>query len=225
MATPEKMGLRERKKHLTRETIADAALALSVERGLANVTLDEIANLAFVSARTVSNYFSCKEEAVARAGAHDLLELVDAFTLRPADEPPMDALRQVLIDFAASLSPERLRVERQKLEVEQEYPALHPYQVAQYDELEASLREAIAARTHTNGDTDVYPWIAAAAAVSAISSSIRLWARTESGPEALPELIGAAFDQIAGGLRPPSSAEDGAHASHGPPHRSAAAPA
>ncbi|MPV90349.1 TetR/AcrR family transcriptional regulator [Georgenia ruanii] len=216
MATPDKMGLRERKKHLTRETIADAALALSVERGLANVTLDEIANLAFVSARTVSNYFSCKEEAVARAGSQDLFGLVDDFATRTSDESPMEALRLVLVDFAGSLSPERLRVERQKLQVEREYPALRPYQVAQYDELEAALRETIAARTHTNVDADVYPWIAAAAAVSAVSSSIRLWARSESEPETLPELIRAAFDQIAGGLRPPSVDQNDTHAARVP---------
>ena len=56
-------GLRELKKQITREAIADAARQLALGNGLDHVTLDEIAHVAFVSPRTVSNYFSCNGEA------------------------------------------------------------------------------------------------------------------------------------------------------------------
>lgn len=54
-------GLRERKKAETRQALAEAALALAVERGPAAVTVDDIADAAGVSARTVFNYFPTKE--------------------------------------------------------------------------------------------------------------------------------------------------------------------
>lgn len=48
---------------------AKAALALTKKRFLANVTLEEVGRVAFVSPRTVSNYISFKEEAVVAAGS------------------------------------------------------------------------------------------------------------------------------------------------------------
>ncbi|TRW46140.1 TetR family transcriptional regulator [Georgenia yuyongxinii] len=196
-------NLRERKKQLTREAIAEAALALAVEHGLANVTVEEIARLAFVSPRTVSNYFSCKEEAVATAGCQDLPDLAEDLAARPAGEPPADALRAVLLAYVGSRTPEQLRLEVHKLAVEREHPALRPFWVAQYDDLEASLRAAIAERTGTDPDVDVFPWLAAATAASALSASVRIWARPEANRQALPDLVAAAFDEVAAGLRGP----------------------
>ncbi|WP_448072537.1 TetR/AcrR family transcriptional regulator [Georgenia yuyongxinii] len=199
-------SLRERKKQLTREAIAEAALALAVERGLGNVTVEEIARLAFVSPRTVSNYFSCKEEAVAAAGCQDLDDLAEDLAARPAGESPADALRAVLLEYVASRTPEQLRVEVHKLAVEREHPALRPYWVAQYDSLEASLRGAVADRTGTDPAVDVYPWLVAATAASALSASVRIWARPDGDGQALPDLVAAAFDEVAAGLRGPGRA-------------------
>ena len=60
----EDLGLRERKKAETRQAIADAALALALERGPGDVTVDDIAAAAGVSARTVFNYFARKEDLI-----------------------------------------------------------------------------------------------------------------------------------------------------------------
>ncbi len=58
-------GLRERKKLDTRRALSDAALSLAFERGLENVTREDIANLAGVSLRTFTNYFAGKYDALA----------------------------------------------------------------------------------------------------------------------------------------------------------------
>jgi AcrR family transcriptional regulator len=56
--------LRERKKLQTRRHIADTACRLFVERGFDAVTVDEVAQAAEVSKKTVFNYFPTKEDLV-----------------------------------------------------------------------------------------------------------------------------------------------------------------
>ena len=58
-------GLRERKKADTRRALSDAALNLAFERGLDNVTREDIANVVGASLRTFNNYFNGKYEALA----------------------------------------------------------------------------------------------------------------------------------------------------------------
>ena len=171
------IGLRELKKQMTRETIADAALRLALEKGVSEVTIQEISRVAVVSPRTFSNYFSCKEEAVAAAATHDPRTLIENFNDRPRSEAPLQSLSEVLVEYAGSHVPERLQLSVQKLRLEEDSPSMRPFTMAQYEGLEAALRVVIAERTETTLETDVYPWLVAAAAVSVISSSMRIGRR------------------------------------------------
>ena len=56
------MGVRETKKLLTRQEIADRAMQLFVKRGFDHVTVAEVAAAAGVSEKTVFNYFPTKED-------------------------------------------------------------------------------------------------------------------------------------------------------------------
>lgn len=56
--------LRERKKELTRSAIHDAAMALALDRGFAQVTVADICAGAGISERTFFNYFPTKIAAV-----------------------------------------------------------------------------------------------------------------------------------------------------------------
>lgn len=58
------VSLRERKRSDTYRALHDAAADLVLDRGLAQVTVDEIAERAGVSQRTFFNYFPTKEDAV-----------------------------------------------------------------------------------------------------------------------------------------------------------------
>ncbi len=57
-------GLRERKKLAVRRALSSAAIRLAAERGLENVTIEDITAEADVSVRTFGNYFSSKYEAI-----------------------------------------------------------------------------------------------------------------------------------------------------------------
>ncbi|MBM7477859.1 TetR/AcrR family transcriptional regulator [Oerskovia jenensis] len=57
-------GLRERKKRERREALIDAAQTLVLERGLDEVTVEDICTSIGVSTRTFFNYFSSKDDAV-----------------------------------------------------------------------------------------------------------------------------------------------------------------
>lgn len=81
-------GLRERKRIETRLALETAALDLALEVGVANLTVEQIAERANVSRRTFFNYFASKEDAlVGEAGERpntDLLvphEVDEAFDL------------------------------------------------------------------------------------------------------------------------------------------------
>src|SRR6202012_2912168 len=90
-------GLRERKKADTRRALSDAALRLAFERGLDNVTREDVANLAGVSVRTFNNYFAGKYEALAYRQPGRVRRSIDARRQRPADEPLWTALTQAVL--------------------------------------------------------------------------------------------------------------------------------
>ncbi len=96
------MGLRERKKLGTRWALSDAALELALERGLENVTREDIANRAGVSLRTFNNYFTGKYEAVAFRQVDRTRQSLAAFRERPADEPLWSAITEAMLAAAGS---------------------------------------------------------------------------------------------------------------------------
>ncbi|SHH00413.1 TetR family transcriptional regulator [Streptoalloteichus hindustanus] len=89
----EQIGLRERKKQRTRAALVDAALDLFAANGYDATTVEGIAAAVEVSPRTFFRYFEGKED-VALAPVAELDQLVLAgLTRRPAEEPPLTALR------------------------------------------------------------------------------------------------------------------------------------
>ena len=94
-------GLRQQKKRATRHALRLAALRLIAERGVQDVTTDEIAAAADVSVRTFFNYFASKEDAIVGNDPALADTLAEELLARPADEAPLDALRAVCAAYAA----------------------------------------------------------------------------------------------------------------------------
>src|SRR5437764_4054554 len=92
-----RLGLRERKKQETRRALSWAAVRLTVERGLGNVLVEDIAAEVGVSPRTFNNYFSSKAEAISARHLDRVRQIVVALRERPADEPLWDAVTHAVL--------------------------------------------------------------------------------------------------------------------------------
>jgi len=86
------LGRRERKKLATRHALSSAALQLAVERGLENVTIEDITARADVSLRTFRNYFASKYEAICAIAADRARHIGASLLERPASGPLWDAI-------------------------------------------------------------------------------------------------------------------------------------
>jgi len=89
---------RERKKAATRQSIADAALRLFLERGYDHVSIREIADAADVSTATVFKHFTGKEALVFDREESTDTQLIEAVRQRAAGQDILDALRTHVLD-------------------------------------------------------------------------------------------------------------------------------
>jgi AcrR family transcriptional regulator len=196
------LGLRERKKQLTRRTIADAAFTLASEHGLDSVTIDQIADRAFVSPRTVSNYFTSKEAAIIAAHNNAPIEMLAGLDERPADEAPLQSLRVVLTTAIRGWTKEQMAALKAKDDLVERFPTLMPHRMAQFEELEEAIRDAIAARTGADPETDAFPRLIAGAAATAVKTAIRMWDNTGGSADVIANLVDKSFADLEAGLSP-----------------------
>ncbi|GGW96142.1 TetR family transcriptional regulator [Streptomyces malachitofuscus] len=90
----EPTGLRARKKQRTRDTIADAAVSLFLERGFDRVSVNDIAATADVSKPTLFRYFPTKEDLVLHRFTDHLGEAARVVRDRRPDVDPVTALHR-----------------------------------------------------------------------------------------------------------------------------------
>ncbi|MGV9268338.1 TetR family transcriptional regulator [Kitasatospora sp. NPDC003701] len=98
-------GLRTLKKQRTRQAIADAAIALFLDRGFDQVSVAEIAAAAEVSKPTLFRYFGSKEELVLHRFADHLGEAGRVVRDRAAGVTALDALERHHLDRLAARDP------------------------------------------------------------------------------------------------------------------------
>jgi AcrR family transcriptional regulator len=100
-----RLGLRERKKLMTRGAILDAAHSMFAERGFDHVTVAEIADAVNISPKTVFVYFSAKEDLVFDGEAEMRDRIVARIRGRAPGETPLDAMGGLLRELLASYDP------------------------------------------------------------------------------------------------------------------------
>jgi len=99
--------LRERKKRETREAIAETALELFIQRGFDGTTVDEIAEAAAVSRRTVFRYFETKEALLFASQELRLAHFRELLSRREWGESALACVRRACLDMAALYVEER----------------------------------------------------------------------------------------------------------------------
>jgi AcrR family transcriptional regulator len=195
------VGLRERKKLATRLALHEAALRLTAERGMDDVSVDDIAARAEVSPRTFFNYFPSKDDAVIGLDPAAPQHLAEQFARRPADESPVESLRAVHREMAAEMAQEP-ELWPLRMKVIDAHPALIGRLAAAFGESERVLAAAIADRTDTRVGVDVLPTLLAAAQACVMRTALHRWLATDF-TASLPHLVDEAWDVLAAGLPAP----------------------
>jgi AcrR family transcriptional regulator len=193
---PTKLGLRERKKQQTRETITKAALRLFAERGYDETTLAEIADAADVAPRTIFAYFESKEDILLCEELGFLEDLERRLNERPAGTTTVDAIRE----FLASIEPQGEEAKLRK-QIITANPDLQTRLRGRHAELEPMLAESIA-KDLGAGPGDLRPLLIAASITAAFMSVRDRFLAAESGGEPLSHEEGMAIlDQVLEFLR------------------------
>lgn len=199
------VSLRERKKLATRRLLRRAALDLVAERGLSNVTVEDIAEAAEVSPRTFFNYFPSKEAALFGGGQERAGGLRDRVTARAPGKPAIDALRAVMAEDAEEIADELRSLGGdpedwlRRMKVARADPHVRAAHAGQMAMLERALAEGLAARLGTDLETDPYPGVLAAATVGVVRACTAFWAGS-GGAVALGQLVDQALAALGAGL-------------------------
>ncbi len=96
-------GLRERKKALTRQLIADTAARLFAARGYENVAVGDVAREADVAEQTVYNYFPTKEQLVTDREQEIQEQLSLLIRSRAPGSTPAAAIREFALRVVAGI--------------------------------------------------------------------------------------------------------------------------
>ncbi|GAA1080171.1 MAG: TetR family transcriptional regulator [Nocardiopsis sp. BM-2018] len=174
--SPERVGLRERKKTELRRTLIESGLRLFHEKGYEATTTEEIAACAGVSQRTFFRYFASKEDVVL-----DAVEGVDevlcaALRDRPCDEHPFRALRNAMRDHWAILERENLHLHGSAGNFIARSPELFEANMRYCHRRQAKLAEVIGERTGVDPAVDPRPALVATVFFAALNNGFQAWA-------------------------------------------------
>jgi AcrR family transcriptional regulator len=183
-------GLRERKRAETHARIRAEAIRLFLERGFETTTLDDIAEAAGVSRRSLFHYFESKEEIVLSSRTDFPKIIAQAIGQRPVGEPLLDMVENALIDTATRYGSTQTRDLSRMI---RDTPALSAGEQAKYEHVERALAKALADRKDLP-EIDTACRVTAATAIGILKLAVEAWlAGDDAGPE---QNFRAAFDAL-----------------------------
>ncbi|WAJ46112.1 mycofactocin system transcriptional regulator [Mycobacterium sp. Aquia_216] len=185
-----------RRRSTTPDHITDVAIELFTARGFSEVSVDDVAQAAGISRRTLFRYYASKNAILwGEFDSHlaHLRELLD--TVGP-QVPLGEAMRAALLAFNTFDDSETAQ-HRQRMRVILQTAELQAYSMTMY----AGWREVIAefvARRSGAKTTDLLPQTVSWTLLGVALSAYEHWLRDESVP--LPVALGNAFDVVGAGL-------------------------
>jgi len=188
------IGLRERKKQKTRESIQRTALRLFEKQGYEETTIEQIAAAVEISPSTFFNYFPTKEDVVLY-DAYDPMA-IRLFLERPRDEPLIVGIRQVLEELASGFERDkRLILARGRLIMD--VPELRGRMWDEVQRTQSMLAQLLAERTGRRPD-DFEVRVTTRVLIGAILEATLEWMRT-NGRQGLVQLVIKALDVLESG--------------------------
>ncbi|MGX1474344.1 TetR family transcriptional regulator [Streptomyces canus] len=186
--------LRERKKQRTREALLRVAIELFTTEGYERTTVDDIADAVGVSQRTFFRYFAGKEDAALALDEMTVTRFVEAVRARPPHEPPLEALRQAVLegwDTLHEVVESVVPVERflAMYRVIESTPVLLAAHLRRSAEVEEVLTRVLAEREGLDAATDPRPRLLVAVFSGVMRVTERQWLTDgEFSLEAMREL-------------------------------------
>jgi AcrR family transcriptional regulator len=206
------LGLRERKRLATRRAIQLAVLDLVAQRGLENVTVDEISRVADISPRTFFNYFTSKEEAL--IGESPTLpgeELIERFVTAGADSDLVSGLGDMISRAGDNIANDLELVKRRR-ELMKQHPQLFALRMATMRSFEEELKSVVSRRLAADNpslaaddpELDERAGLITLVAMAAMRHAWSRWADNGGSLIDLSERLRASFAQL-GTLLVPSA--------------------
>ncbi|PXX66462.1 TetR family transcriptional regulator [Nocardia tenerifensis] len=151
-------GLRERKKQQTRLRIIEVALNLCDTQGFEATTIEQIANAADVSPRTINRYFDSKEDIVLGPIQDFGRAIADALRRLPVTGNELESLREAFLQVvdsavrATSEWPVSFHQFQQMQRVVRSSPSVGARSLEHADSKNVAIAEAVAERLGTTPD-------------------------------------------------------------------------
>ena len=194
-------GLRERKRDATRLRIATEAARLATERGVAGVTVDEIADAADVSRATLFRFFASKETAIAEGfSGPKVEELLTVLRAQPADLAPLEAVARTFSELGQHLDDDTRTLVLEQARIAQESPTLQAWMASAWLRDEQLVAGVLAERLGTQDRHDPRPRMVAAVAMAAMRLGLEVWV-AQGGRVDLAKL----FQDAVGAVRGPAA--------------------
>lgn len=193
-------GLRERKKAATRVALHRAALELVEERGLARVSVNDIAMRADAAPRTFFNYFASKADAVLGLDPADVRRMMEALAQRPGGETRLVAVRAVLREYTQAMTDD-VELWSQRLRVIDSNPPLEQRLASELARIERDVAETISQRAASPAGADFDPALLASLQGSVLRISLQRWLASDF-TAFLPDLLDECWRGIAVAVSP-----------------------
>lgn len=182
------VGLRARKRDLTRRRIAEAAVELVTAHGIAATTVEQIAQRAEVGRATFFRYFESKELAVA-FGLNDVAVYVFASALRdlPAELGPLEAVREAHRALSVGFDDLRGMYLDQAL-LSRSSATMAAWTLYLYVDWEVAIADAVRSRFEDLVDDDPRPRLLGAMTMAATRLAVDEWV-ADGGSGDLPSML------------------------------------
>ena len=185
------MDMRQQRRDFTVAEIARRGIALFVERGFDDVTVDQIAAASGISARTFFRYFPSKRDVLREHQRYLFDRLTRALVARPANESSTVALRKAFLATAEMRPEDSARfVAVGRLLIRDDTTLVHAFAFEG-----ARISELIDVLVDRGAMHDLDLEATVGALLGASQAAFRYWVRHE-GDQPLTDLMRRAFQQL-----------------------------